>query len=179
MALTESYKVIKKYRDYVIQQSRSNLTKLKHKSTGSLYKSLKGEILSEDNYFLIGFEYNYYGEFIDKGVKGKVSGAKAPTSPYKFGSGKSKKKGGLTQGIEKWVKQKRIQFRDKESGKFISYKSTAFIIARSIYMTGIKSSFFFTKPFNAGYKKYIQTDLVKALKIDFATIVDNGITIGK
>ena len=46
-------------------------------------------------------------------------------------------------------------------------------------MTGIKSSFFFTKPFEAGYKKYIQTDLVKALKIDLETIVDNGITKAK
>lgn len=178
MQLTESQKVVKKYRDYVIQQSRSNLSKLKHNNTGSLYKSIKGEVLQERNYFLIGFEYDYYGEFLDKGVKGKASSTKAPNSPYKFGN-KSGRKGGLTEGIDKWVRQKGIQFRDKKSGKFLTYQSTAFIIARSIYMTGIKSSFFFTKPFEAGYKKYIQTDLVKALKIDLETIVDNGITKAK
>jgi hypothetical protein len=178
MQLTESQKVVKKYRDYVIQQSRSNLSKLKHNNTGSLYKSIKGEVLQEKNYFLIGFEYDYYGEFLDKGVKGKSSSRKAPNSPYKFGN-KSGRKGGLTEGIDKWVRQKGIQFRDKKSGKFLTYQSTAFIIARSIYMTGIKSSFFFTKPFEAGYKKYIQTDLVKALKIDLETIVDNGITKAK
>jgi hypothetical protein len=178
MLLTESQKVIKKYRDYVIQQSRSNLSKLKHNSTGNLYKSLKGEVLQENNYFIIGFQYDYYGEFLDKGVKGKATSSKAPNSPYKFGN-KSGRKGGLTEGIQKWVKQRGIQFRDKKSGRFLTYQSTAFIIARSIYMTGIKSSFFFTKPFEAGYKKYIQTDLVKALKIDLAIIVDNGITKAK
>lgn len=178
MQLTESQKVVKKYRDYVIQQSRSNLSKLKHNNTGSLYKSIKGKVLQDKNYFIVGFEYDYYGEFLDKGVKGKASSSKAPNSPYKFGN-KTGRKGGLTEGIQKWVKQKGIQFRDKKSGKFLTYQSTAFIIARSIYMTGIKSSFFFTKPFEAGYKKYIQTELVKALKIDLATIVDNGITKSK
>ncbi len=178
MQLTESQKVVKKYRDYVIQQSRSNLSKLKHNNTGSLYKSIKGEVLQEKNYFLIGFEFDFYGEFIDKGVKGKSSSSKAPNSPYKFGSG-SGQEGGLTKGIDKWVRQRGIQFRDKKSGKFLTYKSTAFIIARSIYQTGLKSSLFFTKPFEAGYKKYIQTDLVKALKIDLETIVDNGLKKAK
>lgn len=174
MLLSESQKVVKKYRDYVIQQSRSNLSKLKHNNTGGLYRSLRGEILQENNYFLIGFEFDYYGEFIDKGVKGKATANKAPNSPYKFGKGKGPK-GGLTQGIDRWVRQRKIQFRDKETGKFLTYQSTAFIIARSIYMTGIKSSFFFTKPFNDGYKKYMQTDLAKALKIDLETIIDNGL----
>lgn len=178
MELTESRKVVDKYKKYVIQQSKANLTKLKHNNTGSLYKSLKGEVLQEKNYFIVGFEYDYYGEFLDKGVKGKSSSAKAPNSPYKFGT-KSGKKGGLTQGIDKWVRQRGIQFRDKKSGKFISYESTAFIIARSIYQTGLKTSLFFTKPFEAGYKKYITKELVKALKIDLATIVDNGITKAK
>jgi hypothetical protein len=37
-------------------------------------------------------------------------------------------------------------------GQFQSRKGLRFIIARSIYMTGIKPSLFFTKPFEAAYK---------------------------
>ena len=54
--------------------------------------------------------------------------------------------------MEKWVVQRRIQFKDRKSGKFMSYKSTAWLITRSIYSKGIKPSLFFTKPFEAAYK---------------------------
>jgi len=169
--LKETYAVIKKYRDYVIQQSRSNLSKGRKNVSKELYNSLKGEIVQEDNYAIVGFRMAEYGQYQDQGVKGKFKSAKAPNSPFKFGSGRGPK-GGLTEGINKWVKQKKIQFRDKKTGKFISYQSTASIISRSIYMTGMKPSLFFTKPFEAGYKKYIETDLANALGIDLDTIID-------
>ena len=54
--------------------------------------------------------------------------------------------------MEKWVLHRRIQFKDRKSGKFMSYKSTAWLITRSIYSKGIKPSLFFTKPFEAAYK---------------------------
>ena len=170
MELKTTQEVINKFRTYVIQQSRSNLTKGGKNVTKGLYDSLKSEVLKEKDYFLIGFSMDEYGAYQDKGVKGKYKSDKAPNSPYKFGSGKGQK-GGLRKGIEKWVVQKGIQFRDKKSGRFISYQSTALIISRSIYFTGIKGSFFFTKPFEAGYRKYINTDLVKAFAADIDTIL--------
>jgi hypothetical protein len=170
MELKETQATIKRFRDYVIQQSRSNLTKGGKNVSKKLYNSLKGEILLDSNYTLLGFTMDDYGAYQDKGVKGKFKSNKAPDSPYKFGSG-SGRKGGLTEGIEKWVKTKGIQFRDKKSGKFITYKSTAFIIARSIFATGLKPSLFFTKPFEAGYKKYIDVDLLKAFGKDLDTLV--------
>jgi len=163
--------VIKKFRDYVIQQSRSNLTKSGHNNTKGLYNSLKGEIVTDKGFSIVGFSMDDYGMFVDKGVKGKTSSAKAPNSPFKFGSGTGKK-GGLTAGINKWVKQKGFQFRDRKSGKFMSYNSTAFLITRSIFHKGIKPSMFFTKPFEAGYKKYIDVDLMKAFGKDMETIID-------
>ena len=42
--MLEVEKVITKFRDYVIQQSRSNLSKTGHNNSKSLYNSLKGEI---------------------------------------------------------------------------------------------------------------------------------------
>jgi len=173
--MLETEAVIKRFRDYVIQQSRSNLTKSGHNNTKSLYNSIKGEIVTENNFTIVGFTMDDYGTFVDLGVKGKTSSTKAPDSPYKFGSGKEKGNGGLTQGIKKWVKQKGFQFRSKEEGskgRFLSYESTAYLITRSIFHKGIKPSLFFTKPFEAGYKKYIDIDLIKAFGQDIDTMVD-------
>jgi len=169
--MTEVDNVIKKFRDYVIQQSRSNLTKGGKNVSKKLYDSLKGEIVTENGFSIVGFSMDDYGAFQDKGVRGKSSSAKAPNSPFKFGSGTGKK-GGLTQGINKWVRTKGFQFRDKTSGKFMSYQATAFLITRSIFHKGIKPSLFFTKPFEAGYKKYIDVDLIKAFGQDVETMVD-------
>ena len=169
--MTEVDNVIKKFRDYVIQQARSNLTKGGKNVSKELYNSLKGEIVTENGFSIVGFSMDDYGTFQDKGIKGKSSSAKAPNSPFKFGSGTGKK-GGLTQGINKWVRAKGFQFRDKKTGKFMSYQATAFLITRSIFHKGIKPSLFFTKPFEAGYKKYIDVDLIKAFGQDVETMVD-------
>jgi len=169
--MLEVEKTIIRFRDYVIQQSRSNLSKTGHNNTKELYNSLKGEVVTDKGFTIVGFQMADYGQFVDLGVKGKTSSNKAPNSPFKFGSGTGRK-GGLTQGINKWVKQKGFQFRDKKSGKFLSYDSTAYLITRSIFQKGIKPSLFFTKPFEAGYKKYIDVDLLKAFGQDIETMVD-------
>lgn len=172
MELKETQALIKKFRDYVVSQSRANLTRQRKNFTNSLYKSIKGEIVTEDRYTIVGFIMDEHGAYQDKGVRGARSDARAPKSPFKFGSGKGGNGAGLSQGIEKWVKVKKIQFRNKENGKFISYQSTAYIIARSIFNKGLKPSLFFTKPFEKGYKKYISNDLIKAFSMDVDTIVD-------
>jgi hypothetical protein len=141
-----------KFKKYVIQQSKSNLTKGGKNVSKSLYNSIKGEAKAMPNSFYLNFEMEPYGQFLDKGVKGKNSSSKAPNSPFKFGSGTGKK-GGLTQGIDRWVRARRFQFRDKETGKFLSYESTAFMITRSIYSKGTKPTLFFTKPFNKYFEK--------------------------
>ena len=169
--MLEVEKVITKFRDYVIQQSRSNLSKGGKNNSKELYNSLKGEVVTDKGFTIVGFQMADYGQFVDLGVKGKTSSNKAPNSPFKFGSGTGRK-GGLTQGINQWVKQKGFQFRDRKSGRFLSYDSTAYLITRSIFHKGIKPSLFFTKPFEAGYKKYIDVDLLKAFGQDIETIVD-------
>jgi len=162
---------LQKFVNYVVQQSRSNLTKSGRKNTGGLYNSIKGEVVSDKGYSIIGFSYADYVDFIDNGVKGKSSSAKAPNSPYRFGTG-SGKKGGLTNSIEKWVKNKGIQFRDKNTGKYMSYKQTSFLISRSVYNKGITPSLFFTKPYNEAVKKFLGSDLMKAASQDVDIIID-------
>lgn len=162
--------LIKKFRSYVIQQSRSNLSKGGKNVSSKLYNSINSEVLKENNYSLINFSMEDYGAYQDLGVKGKSSSSKAPNSPFKFGSGKGRK-GGLTDGIDKWVRNRGIQFRDKETGKFLSYQSTAFIITRSIYQTGIRPSLFFTKPFEVAKDRYLGKELIKAFKADIDTLI--------
>jgi hypothetical protein len=155
---------LKKFKDYVIQQSKSNLTKGRHNFTKSLYNSIKGESKAYPKSYLLSFSMDEHGYYQDQGVRGKTSSIKAPNSPFKFGTGTGKK-GGLTTGIKKWVRAKRFQFRNRETGKFMSYDSTALLIARSIYNKGLKPTLFFTKPFNNAFKR-LPEEMVKGLSMD-------------
>ena len=153
---------LNKFAKYVIQQSRSNLSKSDKNDTKALYNSLGYDIELTTKGAELGFSMEQYGEF-DKGVRGKSSSAKAPNSPFKFGSGTGRK-GGLTEAMQSYVKRRRIQFKDRKTGRFLSYQSTAFLIARSIYQKGIKPSLFFTKPFVAAFKR-LPDDLIEAYSI--------------
>lgn len=159
-------KAINKLRAYVIQQSRSNLSKGKKNVSKSLYNSIKSEVETEDNYILIGFSMEKYGMFQDQGVKGSKSSEKAPNSPFKFTN-----KMPPSKPLSDWAKKRNIRLRD-DSGKFKkgNYKTIGFLIARSIFEKGMKPSFFFTKPFNVGYKRFIDTDLINAFSQDIDTI---------
>lgn len=133
-----------KFKSYVIQQSRSNLSKLRKNSSKNLYNSLKGEVINKDELHQVVFNMNYYGEFQDQGVSGKK---KKYNTPYSY-----KSKMPPPSKLDKWIVRKGIAPRDK-NGKFISRKSLQFLIARGIFKNGIKPSLFFTKPYNDGLKR--------------------------
>lgn len=163
---------------YVLQQSKSNLTKGgkygSHNDTKKLYNSLDAESKVSANSFSLDFLMLPYGMFQDQGVKGKTSAVKAPNSPFRFGSGTGKK-GGLTKSIDEYVQRKRFQFREKpllangkknpRAGQFMSYKSTAFLITRGIYNKGIKPTMFFTKPFERAFDN-LDNNLIEAFGLD-------------
>ena len=171
--LTNVEKELKNFAKYVVTKSRMNLRSSDKNSSGDLSRSLDSNVKVSKNSFELAFLMEDYGVFQDKGVKGKSSSAKAPNSPFKFGTGTGKK-GGLTEGINKWVKRKRFQFRDRKSGKFLSYNSTAFLISRSIYHKGIAPSLFFTKPFEKAFKG-LNKDLIEAYKLDVEQLMKNTI----
>ena len=165
--------VVNKYGKYVVQQSKSNLTKDK-KGGGDLYNSVSYKIEKSQDDFLLEFLMEDYGAFVDRGVKGKTSTyqeTSAALSKFQYGSGTGPK-GGLTKGIRKWLQKKRFQFRDKK-GRFMSYESMTFLIARSIYNKGLKANLFFTKPFEAGLKR-LPDDLIKGFALD----IENAIILG-
>ena len=146
---------LNKFGKYVVQQSKSNLSKKKHRDTSNLYKGIKFEVTEQKDSTTLSFDFgtaNDYWQFVDKGVKGVSSSAKAPNSPFKFGTGTGKG-GGLTKGINGWVARKRFQFKDRQTGQFLSYKATAFLIIRSIWNKGLATTNFFTKPFEQAFKR--------------------------
>lgn len=171
--LSNVEKELKNFAKYVVTKSRMNLRSSDKNSSGSLSKSLDSDVKVSKNSFQLAFMMEEYGVYQDKGVRGKSSSSKAPNSPFKFGTGTGRK-GGLSEGINKWVKRKRFQFRDKKSGKFLSYDSTAFLISRSIYHKGIAPSLFFTKPFEKAFKG-LNKDLVEAYKLDVEALMKNSI----
>jgi hypothetical protein len=64
----QTYKYLNDFAKYVIQQSRSNLTKSNKNSSKSLYNSLDSEIEVSANSFRLAFLMEDYGKFVDKGV---------------------------------------------------------------------------------------------------------------
>ena len=145
---------LEKFAKGVVQQARSNLTREKKNVTGTLYDSLQYEIEVGPNSLALRWKMDElapYWKFQDYGVQGKSSSSKAPSSPFRFGTG-SGMAGGLSRAIEKWVAARRFQFRDKK-GKFLSYDATALLISRSIYNKGIKTTSFFTRPFQLNFQQ--------------------------
>jgi hypothetical protein len=151
------------------QQALTNLTKAKKKNTSNLYNSIKHEVKVSKRSFELTISMADYGKFVDKGVKGKTSTSRAPNSPFRFGSGTGAK-GGLTNGINFWVTQKRIQFKNQKTGKFMSYKSTAWLIIKSIYNKGIAPTNFITKPFENEFKKLPQ-EIVEAYGLTIKSLI--------
>ena len=153
-----------RFKNYVIQQSKSNLTRLKKNSSKTLYNSIKGEAKAMPNSFYLNFEMEPYGKFIDKGVNGKKT---TYSTPYSY-----KTKMPPPSKLDKWIVRKGLAPRNKD-GKFTGRsinsvgfkKSIQFLIARKIFMFGIKPSLFFTKPFEKAYKN-LPEELVAKYGLD-------------
>jgi len=166
-------KALNDFGKYVVQQSRSNLTK-GNQGGGALYDSIRYTLDEEQKGFILDFYMQDYGMFQDEGVKGanpslvKGGKQKAPSSKFSY-----KQKMPPMQPLREWAQKKNIRFRDKK-GQFAkgSYKSMAFVLQRSIYAQGLKPTYFFTKPFERAFIRLPQ-ELVK----DFALDIEKGIIL--
>lgn len=162
----QTYKYLNDFAKYVIQQSRSNLSKQNKSYEKKLYNSLDAEIEVSANSFRIAFLMEDYGVFQDQGVSGTK---RKYNTPFSY-----KSKRPPLKPIEDWVKRRGFQFRT-ESGKFMSYKSTAFLITRGIFKNGIKPSLFFTKPFEKAFER-LPDELVEAYGLDVEQFLKYTIT---
>ena len=159
---SEVQKQLDKFKAYVISESRKNLTNLKKNSSKKLYNSLRGEAKAMPNSFSMDFFMEDYGHFQDKGVSGVV---KKYDTPYNYTT-----KMPPTRSLDKWIVRRGIAPRGK-NGKFVSRQGLKFAIARSIFKNGIKPSLFFTKPFEAAYKR-LPSELVDKFGLDALELFD-------
>jgi hypothetical protein len=163
------------FTEYVVGKSKANLNRLKKNTTGNLNKSIKGYYKVSKNSFQITFEMEDYGEFQDLGVKGVKSSRKAPNSPFKMGTG-SAPKGLFKTAINAWVVRKGIAPRDK--GKFTDRKQLNYLIRKSIYETGLKTTNFFTEPFETAFKR-LPNEIIEAYGLDIESLLQTSIKNGK
>lgn len=156
MTKEQTYKFLNDFAKYVIQQSRSNLSKSNKNVDKKLYNSLDKEIEVSANSFRLSFLMEDYGAFQDQGVSGTK---KKYNTPFSY-----KSKRPPLKPITDWVTKRRFQFR-KPNGKFMSYQSTAYLVAGGILKNGIKPSLFFTKPFEKAFER-LPDELIEAYGLD-------------
>ena len=155
---------LNKFAKYVVQQSRSNLTKGKKNVSKSLYDSIDYDLTVSPNSFSLSFIMDEYGMYQDKGVSGTE---KKYNTPFKYTN-----KMPPIKPLADWAKFKNIRLRDAK-GKFAkgNYKTIGFLISRSIYRKGIKPSLFFTKPFERSFKN-LPDEVVKAFALEIENLLD-------
>tara|TARA_R100001244_G_scaffold118883_1_gene88596 strand:+ start:257 stop:844 length:588 start_codon:yes stop_codon:yes gene_type:complete len=158
-----------------------------HKAKGNtaLGDSIRFQVVPTDTGFSTRFYMLDYGEFLDKGVSGTEKQisfedykGRRRSSDYSYTT-----KQPPTGILELWIKKKGLKGRKslikhrkgddktkkiKGAGQFITDKSFAFAIAKTIKRKGIKSLSFFQIPLGIGYKK-LQENLLTELKLDIET----------
>lgn len=160
---------LKDFKNYVIKQARTNLSKSDKNNSRELYNSLAGFIDKSPAGFRLYFEMEDYGMFQDRGVRGaKAYYADEATSgsPFKFTN-----KMPPIKPLALWAKKKNIRLRDSK-GRFKkgNYNTIGFLIARSIFDKGIKASLFFTKPFEKAFDR-LPDDLRVAFENDINKLI--------
>ena len=158
MQLTKTQAALEAFKNFVIQQSRTRLSKGRKNVSKELYNSIGYDLNVSKNSFGLDLVMRDYGVFQDKGVSGTK---KKYNTPYSYTN-----KMPPSKPLAQWAKSKNIRLRDKE-GKFKkgNYNTIGYLIARSIYRKGIKPSLFFTKPFEQGFKK-LPDELIKNFGLD-------------
>lgn len=171
MEKNEQLIALEKFRDYVIKQARTNLSRLKKNSSKKLYDSIKGDIKTMPNSLRVYFDMADYGFYQDKGVSGTK---RKYDTPFSYTN-----KMPPPKAFDKWIVKKGIAPRKKD-GKFTTRKGLQFAIARSIFTKGIKPSLFFTKPFEQAFKN-LPNELIEAYGLEaeetFDTIMKENFKI--
>ena len=124
-------------------------------SSNTLYNDFDYVVTSNNEMIALKWEFGgaeSYWQFVDEGVRGaqpqKHKGRpRAIGSPFKY-SNKMPPRG----AIDRWIVNKPLKAA-REKGKFISRKSLAFAIQRSIFEKGVHRTQFFSRPFEQDLEK--------------------------
>ena len=173
MKTDEVNKALEEFGQFVIDRAKNNLKKGgkygTHNTSSKLSNSLSFKLKTSERSIAFDFYAEDYWKFLDYGVKGKVSSAKAPNSPYKFGSGTGKK-GGLRASIDKWVVRKGLAGTRDKQGRFMTRKQMVSMISRSIYLKGTPETKFFREAFDTSYKN-LDENLVEKYGLDLESFL--------
>ena len=162
MQLKETREALSNFGKFVVQQARTRLTKGKKNVSKKLYNSLEYKINATQDSISVIFEMEDYGKFQDQGVSGTK---KKYNTPFSF-----KSKMPPSKAFSQFVVRKNIKGSRDEKGRFVSRKSLQYLIARSVYIRGIKPSMFFTKLFNQAFDK-LPPELQEKFGIDIENII--------
>tara|TARA_R110000824_G_scaffold74065_1_gene188540 strand:+ start:356 stop:928 length:573 start_codon:yes stop_codon:yes gene_type:complete len=155
----------------VIKQAKINLKREKKIFKGKLLKSLKYKLTVQSTGTThIIFRAAPYADFVDKGVKGAKSTARAPKSPYAYTN-----KRPPVAVFSQWVIKKGLKGTRDSKGRFTSRKSMQYAIAESIYKKGMAPTPFFTKAFKRQFA-LLDRQIVEAFKLDVETLLTDALT---
>ncbi len=174
MGILDGKNVKDAFDDYgkkTIKEARTRLTRNDKNVTRDLYRSLSYRFKQNPNSIEFEFLSNAYGDFQDKGVKGWKSSKKAPDSPYKYNKRLAK-----PSAILKWVRARRFQFQNRQTGQFLSYEQTSFLIARSVAAKGIEASGFISIPAEKNIAR-LKKKLEDAIELEFELFLDSVVNI--
>ena len=180
MDTTRIEKYLKDFGDNVVASAQANLNK--EKGNTALGQSINVKVVPDDKGFSVNFYMEDYGTFLDKGVSGNEKSQSftdykgmTKSSPYKYTT-----KQPPTGILEKWIATKGLKGRKslikhrkgdakkkkiKGAGQFITNKSFAFAIAKTIQRKGIKSLSFFQEPLGL-YYGILKKELLTEVKMD-------------
>jgi hypothetical protein len=179
MDTTSLENFLKAFGRKVVDDAQRNLNKAKGDT--ALEQSIRFEVVPTTEGFSTQFYMYDYGTYLDKGVSGNKK--KQSFTDYKGGTASSPysytTKQPPTGILELWIAKKGLKGRKslikhrkpdspktiKGAGQFITNKSFAFAIAKTIQRKGIKSLSFFQIPLGVEYDK-LKEGLLTELKLD-------------
>lgn len=161
----------------MVEEMQENLIESKHIATGKLAESItatKPEKTGTE--LLINILMNFYGKFQNKGVKGTRSGSGLYQFKTEFPSI------AMVEAISEWIKRSQRSIRTvkqydsygRHEGKLrsVAELDSAYAVARSIKMKGLKPSGFLDKAVESTRQKFSDR-LGAALKIDVLDALGN------
>lgn len=162
----------------LIEDANKNLIRSKAISTGKLAESITAEEPIEYGTTLqIDISMNFYGKFINDGVNGTRRNL---GSPYSFRNEYPSKN--MVEAFQEWIKRAGIKVRtvkhlrnygrSEQRNRDVSEISSAYAMAKSIKMLGIKPRGFMTDAIVSADKK-ISDRLGLALRVDLLDFTDN------
>tara|TARA_R110001583_G_scaffold10304_3_gene47570 strand:- start:264 stop:806 length:543 start_codon:yes stop_codon:yes gene_type:complete len=161
MEFKNTIQALQKLGTNVVKEGRGILKRKKKTTSGNtLYNDFDYLVTSGQDTITLEFEFGGaedYWQFVDEGVRGaggfKGSGrARGQGSPFKYSS-----KMPPRRFIDKWIVSKPLKAGRDERGRFVSRKSLAFLIQRSIFQRGLERTQFFSKPFTQQLDKQTET----------------------